>query len=138
MSKKELISGTVLILVLTWLLISVTSTALEAFNRASIPLIPNSSLSKAVAWIVTIVLVGQLVFWIWLAKQANPHFDRLSEKFTVRSVIPGYFFLAITPVFIGLALAVLTKLINWGSWLECLSIPTLLAMAWILFRTKTQ
>ena len=133
MSKKELIAGTLVTFVLVFWMID---TGMELFEKSYVePLLSNQRINNIIGWVITIWMIGFLLLAFWVIKrQKEPVIAKLNQRFTVRAIVPGIFIVAFLPIMTGLGFALLTGKTNWGGWLMCLSIPTLLILAWITMR----
>jgi protein-S-isoprenylcysteine O-methyltransferase Ste14 len=137
MSKKEVIIGAVITFILAFWLIGISLDAMEASEIK--PVISKPTTVSVIGWIITIWLAGFLLVTFWaIRKSKTPIIEKLKNRFTVRAVIPGYYIVVFIPIGIGMGFAVITGMVNWGGWLMCLSLPTLLILALIAIRIATE
>jgi len=130
MSKKEVIIGAVITFILAFWMIGLSLDAIEASEIK--PVISNPATVKIIGWIFTIWLVVFLLATFWAIRQSSiPLIEKLKNRFTIRAVIPGYFVIVFIPIVTGMGFAVVSGMDNWGGWLMCLSMPTLLILALI-------
>lgn len=139
MSRKGLIWGGVLsLLILVLLLFYFADVLPEMLELSSSPIAPDSRLAQVIAWGITIwsvvaVLLVFLFYW-----RLGDQFKRLDEKLTIRAEIPGSYALVCIPLVSGIALGLITGLVNWGLCLSCSSLPLLLVLFLLALRARRE
>ena len=136
-SKKELITGAIISLVVLVLLIFYASDVVKIYFQVSSPLTLTDHSVRTIGWIVTGWIILVLILTAVISMHPTKQYKNLIQKFTIRAVIPGYFVVATLPIFTGLSLAIVTGLVNWGLWLTCLSIPALITFSLLALKANS-
>jgi hypothetical protein len=99
------------------------------------PIQPDTTLAQVVGWGITLYIVAFLAFVMWLVQKPEDRFlAELNRRYTIRATIPGYFIFAVVPSIFGMILIGLTGQANWGLWLACLSVPSVILLAVLTLR----
>ena len=136
MSRREVIVGGGISFVVLVLFIFFVIDAVELSSQYSPPPITSDNVQSIIGWVVTECTFLSLVLATSLVWHSVKHNKQLFEKLTLRATIPGYFVLTFIPVAMGIALAVVAGLVNWGIWLSCLSVPALMIFVLIALKSN--
>lgn len=127
LTKKEVILGAVVIAGVPWVAMGM----LDTINaEAEILLPPITGTAGVVIGIaLTLVALGSVILGIIGTRgSANPTSmaEAWNKKFTLKATIPGYFLLALVPVWASLILVTLTGQAFWATTLNCVSLPIII------------
>ena len=125
-SKRELIAGAVVIAGLSWLAMGM----LDAINAEADNLLPPiiGTAGVIIGIALTLIALGCVILGlIGVRGSANPtsKAEAWNKKFTITARIPGYFLLALVPVWASLILVTLTGQAFWATTLNCVSVPVI-------------
>ncbi|MBN2548559.1 MAG: hypothetical protein JXB15_05360 [Anaerolineales bacterium] len=124
MAKGKLITGGMIILVISILLIGFYSLIpeIDEFTISSFAQQPD--LSEGIALGVAIYSLVVLFLTVFCAIRSYKWFEKLSQKMTVEAEIPGHFVIALLPILCGYSLIVFGQA-QFGIWIACLSLPAI-------------
>jgi hypothetical protein len=129
MSKKELLVGTVITIMVIFCLFSL---GIDAVSSPYIPEIDNPIIeNEFIWWFLSFNTVVVMVIVIWSIGKSYPKVDH--NRFSIKAIIPWYYIVSLIPIETGISISVITGNINW-MWLSCLSIPTLFVLLLITFK----
>ena len=136
-SKKEVIVGAVIVIIISLWLINVGMSTPEI---ASLPLLSLSVfLANLISWLLTIVAVAGVTGGLLLISQSHkPEIKKWIDRYTVRATIPAYFIYALVPLIMGLLVFVVLGQTSWGLGLACLGVPSTLVFLLFGLSKKNQ
>jgi len=124
-TKKEIIVGAVIVIIVILWLIDVGMSTIESNSLSVLSL--SASINNLISWLLTIVAVAGVTGGLLLISQSDkPEIKKWMERYTVRATIPAYFISALVPLIMGLLLLILLGQTTWGLGLACLSVPSTL------------
>jgi hypothetical protein len=124
-TKKEIIVGAVIVIIVILWLINVGMSTIESNSLSVLSL--SASINNLISWLLTIVAVAGIAGGLLLISQSDkPEIKRWMERYTVRATIPAYFISALVPLIMGLLLLIMLGQTTWGLGLAYLSVPSTL------------
>jgi hypothetical protein len=133
--RRELIAGTVVVMLVACVLLNAIGTLIR--NQQYLPLmIADPAVGNVINIVVTLYAIGVVVLGMWLIARPGARFEKLNQRLSIKGVVPGYFWLALFPVGMGLVMIVLTQQTAWGFWLACSSLPVAMLFLIIALRNN--
>lgn len=136
MSKKELITGAIIVMILSLLLIGNLGDIARNEEYLPPPIISDTRTISIVGWAATLYVIGFMIVATWAMTKTGSPFEQVSKRYTVRAVIPGYFFLVLIPYVFGIVFVLALRQTTWGLWLSCVGVPATIIFLIIALRKQ--
>ncbi len=133
-TKTSLIAGAIILLLFTCFLIDLA--VLTAGNATAFepPLVSDPALWNLLGLLAVLSTLSIIVLAAWLISRGNATIQHLSDMFTIKATIPGYFLVALFPIGTGISVMLLTRRMEMGCLVTLLSIPSILLFLVIALR----